>query len=56
MLIDPPHSAWYRRDEQQPPAAAALRARDVATARALQAYLATRPGPAAASPTLTTAL
>lgn len=42
MLVDPPHSAWYRQDEQQPPTAAALRARDVATARALQAYLATR--------------
>ena len=45
MLIDPPHSAWYRADEQPPtgPAAsAALRRRDVATARAISAYLATR--------------
>ena len=49
MLIDPPHSAWYRSDEQPPTgpaAAAALRRRDLATARALSAYLATKPAQA----------
>ena len=46
MRIDPPHSAWYRTDEQPPTgpaAAAALRRRDLATARALSAYLASKP-------------
>ena len=46
MLIDLPPTAWYRCDEQPPagPAlAAATRDRDAATARALRAYLDSRP-------------
>ena len=59
MLIDPPRWAWYRQDEQPPagPAqAAAMRARDAATARALQAYLATRPAVPARRGTLQASL
>ena len=58
MRIDPPRWAWYRQDEQPPagPAlSAAMRSRDTATARALQAYLAARPAAPARS-TVTTAL
>ncbi|MCW2616648.1 MAG: hypothetical protein JWN08_3642 [Frankiales bacterium] len=46
MLVDPPHAAWYR-PGAAPATGIALargtRTRDVETARALRAYLATRP-------------
>lgn len=42
MLIDPPQAAWYRPSESPLALAVEMRVRDLATARALSAYLATR--------------